>query len=96
MIRLIGNLVFLVALIACAISVVTAQHRARGLFNALEVAQRHIETLEYDHTVVERDLAVKYTQGNIERLARDKLGMGMPNWRGRLEGDHRTVEKVKR
>ena len=51
------NMFLLLAAVFCALGIVTSQHKARKLFQALEAEQRHAEKLdvEFDQLQLELD-----------------------------------------
>lgn len=69
------NLLLLVAVVLCAMSVVDAQYRARRAFAALDVAQQRAEQLGMDKDRLQVEERTMSAPGRIEQLARSKLGM---------------------
>ncbi len=73
------NLLLLLALIGCALSVVTSQHKARKVFIELQAEQETERKLDNEW----RELQLEaQTQGNgrrIEQKAARDLGMGIPD-----------------
>ena len=73
------NTILLLALIGCALSVVTSQHKARKLFIELQTEQDAERRLDNEW----RELQIEaQTQGNgkrIEQKAAHDLGMGVPD-----------------
>lgn len=73
------NLLLLLALIGCALSVVTSQHKARKIFIELQAEQETERKLDNEW----RELQLEaQTQGNgrrIEQKAARDLGMGIPD-----------------
>lgn len=81
MVRL--NLVLLLVLVACALSLVSSRHQARKLFVELEAARaaaRHFET-EYGQLQLEQSTWAM--PARTEKIAREQLKMQMPT--GRVE-----------
>ncbi len=73
------NILLLLILIGCALSVVTSQHRARTLFVALQAEQEQERKLDNEW----RELQIEaQTLGNgkrIEQKASQELGMRVPD-----------------
>ena len=73
------NIILLLLLIGCALSVVTSQHQARNLFMALQSAQEQERRLDNEW----RELQIEaQTLGNgkrIEQKASRELGMRLPD-----------------
>jgi cell division protein FtsL len=76
MIRL--NVFLLAAILACALGVVTSQHRARKLFQAMEAEQEHARQLEIEFGQLQLELSTWATSPRIEKIAREKLKMRIP------------------
>ena len=76
MVRL--NILLLLAAVLCALSVVTSQHRARKLFQALESEQERSKQLEVEFGQLQLELSTWATSPRIEKIARDKLRMKTP------------------
>jgi cell division protein FtsL len=69
------NLMLLVLLIGCALSVITSQHRARKLFIELEVEQGASKKLEEERTQLQVEQSTWATHKRIESVASKTLGM---------------------
>lgn len=73
------NIILLLVLIGCALSVVTSQHQARNLFMARQSAQEQERRLDNEW----RELQIEaQTLGNgkrIEQKASRELGMRLPD-----------------
>jgi cell division protein FtsL len=76
MVRL--NMLLLLAAVFCALSVVTSQHKARKLFQALEVEQDRAKQLEVEYGQLQLELSTWATSPRIEKIAREKLRMSVP------------------
>ena len=76
MIRL--NMLLLLAAVFCALSVVTSQHKARKLFQALETEQDRAKQLEVEFGQLQLELSTWATSPRIEKIAREKLKMRVP------------------
>ena len=73
------NIILLLVLIGCALSVVTSQHQARNLFMALQAEHEQARRLDNEW----RELQIEaQTLGNgkrIEQKASRELGMRLPD-----------------
>ncbi|MBL8413006.1 MAG: cell division protein FtsL [Propionivibrio sp.] len=76
MVRL--NFLLLLVVVLCALSVVTSQHKARKLFQALEGEQERSKQLEVEFGQLQLELSTWATSPRIEKIARDKLRMKTP------------------
>jgi cell division protein FtsL len=72
------NILLLLAAVFCALSVVTSQHKARKLFQALEVEQDRAKQLEVEFGQLQLELSTWATSPRIEKIAREKLKMSVP------------------
>jgi cell division protein FtsL len=73
MVRL--NVLLLLAAVICALSVVTSQHKARKLFQALEGEQDRARQLEVEFGQLQLELSTWATSPRIEKIARERLHM---------------------
>ena len=76
MVRLNFLLLFLAVL--CSLSVVTSQHKARKLFQALEGEQERAKQLDVEYGQLQLELSTWATSPRIEKIAREKLKMRPP------------------
>ena len=76
MVRL--NVFLLIAAVVCGLGVVTSQHKARKLFQALEVEQERARQLEVECGQLQLELSTWGTAPRIEKIAREKLKMRTP------------------
>jgi cell division protein FtsL len=76
MVRL--NMFLLVATVILALGVVTAQHKARKLFQELELEQNRAKQLEVEYGQLQLELSAWATPPRIEKTAREKLKMHVP------------------
>jgi len=76
MVRL--NVFLLLAAVVCGLGVVTSQHKARKLFQALEVEQERARQLEVEFGQLQLELSTWGTAPRIEKIAREKLKMRTP------------------
>lgn len=72
------NLLLLLAAVFCALGVVTSQHQARKLFQALEIEQDRARQLDVEFGQLQLELSTWATSPRIEKIARDKLRMRTP------------------
>jgi len=72
------NLLLTLALLACALSVVTARHQARRLFMALQAEQAHARDLDTDWGRLQLEIATWLTHNRVGDVAEARLQMGMP------------------
>lgn len=76
MVRL--NMLLLLAVVICALGVVTSQHKARKLFQDLEVEQDRAKQLDVEFGQLQLELSTWATPPRIEKIAREKLKMRTP------------------
>ncbi len=76
MVRL--NVFLVLAVLFCSLGVVTSQHKARKLFQALEAEQERARQLEVEFGQLQLELSTWGTAPRIEKIARDKLRMNTP------------------
>ena len=72
------NILLLLAILVCSLSVVTSQHKARRLFQAMEAEQERARQLEIEFGQLQLELSTWATSPRIEKIARDKLKMRTP------------------
>lgn len=73
------NLLLLAVLTACALGLVTAQHKARKLFAQLEREQARAKQLDVELDQLQLEASTWATHGRVERLARERLHMRTPD-----------------
>jgi cell division protein FtsL len=73
------NVVLLALAIACALAVITSQHRARRLFTELEGAQAAATRLNEEFTQLQLEQGTWATNKRIESVASKRLGMRAPD-----------------
>jgi cell division protein FtsL len=73
------NLALLSLAVACALGVVTSQHRARTLFADLETEQAAAKRLEEEFTQLQLEQATWATHKRVESVASKSLGMKLPD-----------------
>lgn len=72
------NMVLMLIAVICALGVVTSQHKARQLFQALEAEQERGKRLEVEYGQLQIELSTWATPPRIEKIAREKLKMRIP------------------
>jgi cell division protein FtsL len=72
------NFLLLIALVGCALSVVTSQHKARKLFTELEGQQESARRLDQEWRELQLESQTLATSKRIEQKAALSLGMRLP------------------
>lgn len=70
--------ILLAALIACALAVVTSQHKARKLYVELQKEQTAAKRLDEEWGQLQLEQGTWATHGRIERIATRELNMRLP------------------
>jgi cell division protein FtsL len=73
------NLVLLALVVAAALSLVTARHRAREVFVALEHAQSAARAYDVDYGKLLLEQSTWGMPARVEKIAREQLGMQLPD-----------------
>ena len=73
------NLLLLVAVVACALGVITSQHQARKSFTALEAEQVAAQKLAEEWTQLQLEQSTWATNKRVEAVASRQLGMRLPD-----------------
>lgn len=73
------NLLLLAVLVACAIGLVTSQHRARKLFSDLEREQNRARELDIDYGRLQLEASTWGLHQRVEKIATGLLGMRAPD-----------------
>ena len=73
------NLLLLAVLVACAIGLVTSQHRARKLFSDLEREQTRSRELDVDYGRLQLEASTWGLHQRVEKIATGTLGMRVPD-----------------
>ncbi len=73
------NLLLLAVLVACAIGLVTSQHRARKLFSDLEREQNRARELDVDYGRLQLEASTWGLHQRVEKIATGTLGMRTPD-----------------
>jgi cell division protein FtsL len=74
------NLLLLAVLVACALGLVTSQHKARKLFSELEREQERLRELDIEHGQLQLESSTWGLHQRVERIAAT-LGMRAPDAR---------------
>ena len=69
------NLLLLAVLVACALGLVTSQHKARKLFSDLEREQEHARELDIEHGQLQLEASTWGLHRRVERIAASSLNM---------------------
>lgn len=72
------HLLLLVAVIACALGVVTSQHKARKLFVELQKEKDRAQQMEVEWGQLQLELGTLATPARVEKIAGTKLQMQLP------------------
>lgn len=72
------NPLLLLAVIACALGVVTSQHRARKLFVELQQEQERAQEMDVEWGQLQLEQSTWATPARVEKVAALKLQMQMP------------------
>ena len=78
------NLVLLVVLVACALSLVTSRHQSRKLFVELEREQARARAYEVEYGQLQLEQSTWSMPARVEKVAREQLHMQVPR-PGRVE-----------
>ena len=73
------NILLTLILIACALSVVTSQHKARKLFVELEKEQQLARRLAEEWGQLQLEQSTWATHARIEKIATEQLQMRLPD-----------------
>jgi cell division protein FtsL len=73
------NLLLLAVLVACALGLVTSQHRARKLFSDLEREQNRARELDIEQGQLQLEAGTWSLPQRVERIATGTLGMRAPD-----------------
>ncbi|MCK6407452.1 MAG: cell division protein FtsL [Rhodocyclaceae bacterium] len=78
------NMVLLFFVVFCALGVVTSQHKARKFFQALETEQERAKQLDVEFGQLQLELSTWATHPRIEKIAKERLKMRVPEPRSVL------------
>jgi len=73
------NLILLALLMACALGLVTSQHKARKLFSDLERAQARERELNVEFGQLQLEQSTWSLHSRVERIAAQALNMRAPD-----------------
>jgi cell division protein FtsL len=73
------NLLLLAVLVACALGLVTSQHKARKLFADVEREQARARELDVEHGQLQLEASTWGLHRRIEKIAVSALGMRAPD-----------------
>lgn len=73
------NLLLLLVLLACALGLVTSQHKARKLFTGLEREQARARELEVEYGQLQLESSTWGQHSRLERIAAGSLGLRAPD-----------------
>ena len=73
------NVLLLAFAIACALAVITSQHRARRVFSELEGAQATAQKLNEEWTQLQLEQSTWATHQRVATIASSQLGMRLPD-----------------
>jgi len=72
------NLMLVLIALVCALSAVSANHRARKLFTELEATQKRMRDLDVEWGQLQLEQSTLAAHVRVEKAAREKLGMKPP------------------
>ena len=78
------NLLLLVVLIACSVSLVASRHQSRKLFVELEREQTRARAYEVEYGQLQLEQSTWSMPARVEKVARDQLRLQVPS-AGRVE-----------
>lgn len=78
-----ANVFLLLVAVICSLGVVTSQHRARKLFQALEAEQERVRQLDVEYGQLQLEMSTWANHPRIEQIARARLHMVTPDPAGR-------------
>lgn len=72
------NLMLVLVLVACALSVISARHQARKLFVALQSEQAQTRALDIEWGKLQLEISTWLMHNRVEEVARGRLRMTVP------------------
>jgi len=72
------NVLLLVAVVMCALSVVTSQHKARKLFIELQKGKEHAQQMDVEWGQLQLEQSTWAAPARVEKVAAQKLQMQLP------------------
>jgi cell division protein FtsL len=85
------NVALLIALVVCALSLVTSRHQSRKLFVELEREQAQARNYDIEYGQLQIEQSTWAMPARVEKIARERLRMQLPA-AGRVE----VMEEVKK
>ena len=73
------NLILLALLTACALGLVTSQHKARKLFAELEREQERAKQLDVEWGQLQLEQSTWAMHARVQKIARERLRMSVPD-----------------
>ena len=73
------NLLLLAVLVACALGLVTSQHKSRKLFTEIEREQERARALEVEFGQLQLEASTWGLHSRVEKIATGTLGMRAPD-----------------
>ena len=73
------NVLLLALVVACALGVITSQHRARKLFIEIESGQAAAQKLHEEFTQLQVEQSTWATNKRVEAVASRQMGMRLPD-----------------
>ncbi len=72
------NLLLLMAVVMCSLSVVTSQHKARKLYIELQKEKEHAQQMDVEWGQLQLELSTWATPSRVEKIAERQLRMQLP------------------
>lgn len=72
------NVLLLIAVVVCSLSVVTSQHKARKMYIELQKGKDLAQQMEVEWGQLQLELSTLATPGRVEKLAEQQLHMQLP------------------
>ncbi|MDO8465470.1 MAG: cell division protein FtsL [Gallionella sp.] len=72
------NALLLAAVVVCALSVVTSQHKARKLFIKLQSEKEHAQQMDVEWGQLQLEQSTWATPARVEKIAAQQLQMQLP------------------
>lgn len=72
------NLILLLIAVACGLTTVNANHRARKLFSGLEKEQQRMRALDVEWGQLQLEQSTWAAHARIEKIAKERLQMKTP------------------
>ena len=72
------NVILLLAVVMCALSVVTSQHKARKLYIELQQEKEHAQQMDVEWGQLQLEQSTWATPARVEKIASQQLQMHLP------------------